>query len=90
MEGVGQSRAMARTNGARNRLIAMSGPSSRIPASPVSAIDRALSVADGRVDGSSVFLPRTGTGAARDGFGSGVDGWSVGCFLGCLNRVTRL
>ncbi|CAO2180129.1 unnamed protein product [Urochloa humidicola] len=60
---------MARTNGARNRLIAMSGPSSRIPASPVSAIDRALSVADGRVDGSSVFLPRTGTGAARDGFG---------------------
>ncbi|CAN6164927.1 unnamed protein product [Urochloa humidicola] len=39
----------------------MSGSSSCIPASPVSAIDRALSVADGRADGISVFLPRTGT-----------------------------
>ncbi|CAN6232227.1 unnamed protein product [Urochloa humidicola] len=39
----------------------MSGPCSRIPASPVSAIDRATRAAEGRVPGVSVFLPVAGT-----------------------------
>ncbi|CAL4900103.1 unnamed protein product [Urochloa decumbens] len=57
----GQARAIATCNGARSRLVAMSGPCSRIPASPVSAIDRALRGADARVAGMSVFFPRPGT-----------------------------
>ncbi|CAL5043228.1 unnamed protein product [Urochloa decumbens] len=60
MEGA-QPGAIAMSNGGRHRLVAVAGPCSRIPVSPVSAIDRALRGADARLPGASIFTPRSGT-----------------------------